>query len=358
MRPWLVTLLATASICTMTAADSTFISATDPVFTISGAAISELSTTGEVSARRFHRPIDMPGKGYGWDNPGTTVAFRSAARSGSVRLRYSAAHVSTSARNGIGLLVVDDAWRTATTFKDGNAAVVRPITTIDVPLPVPTATGEHRYCVVLPYGDSVEFLGATVASGATLTDDTQPPRPRWVAYGDSVTQGFDASHVGTGYTWQASQLRGWELLNLGLGGRVCTPGDAAAIAGLAPDLVTLAIGVNDWQGGIPPATYGQHLGQLLDQVHALRGTARIAVISPLWVGDDWKPAGARAPLADYRSAAAATVAARPWAQYVNGPDLIAPDRTLFNRTAVHPNDRGFAQMAEQLATRLFPPAAP
>ena len=357
-RGVVLALLLTTGATVMSAADPTFIAASDPGFTVSGAAISELVTEGDAVARRLHRPLDMPGKGYGWDNPGAEIAFRTAARSVSVRLRYSAAHISTSARNGIGLVVVDDAWRSATTFNDGNRAVQRAVTTIDVPLKVPAAAGEHRYRIVLPYGDSVDFLGASVESGASIAADDQPKRPRWVAYGDSVTQGFEASHIGTSYGWQVAQLRGWELLNLGLGGRVCVPGDASAIAGLAPDLVTIAIGVNDWQGGIPPATYGAHLATLLDQLNALRPATRIAVLSPLWVGDDWKPAGAKQPLADYRSAAEATVAARPWAQFVDGASLIAHERALFNRTAVHPNDQGFAQMAEHLAATLFPSVPP
>lgn len=34
---------------------------------------------------------------------------------------------------------------------------------------------------------------------------------------------------------------------------------------------------------------------------------------------------------------------------VDGPDLIDHDVALFDKVAVHPNDAGFAQMAERLA---------
>jgi hypothetical protein len=35
-----------------------------------------------------------------------------------------------------------------------------------------------------------------------------------------------------------------------------------------------------------------------------------------------------------------------------GPDLIAHDAALFDAVAVHPNDKGFAEMAERLAEQI------
>lgn len=37
---------------------------------------------------------------------------------------------------------------------------------------------------------------------------------------------------------------------------------------------------------------------------------------------------------------------------VEGPDLIDHDATFFDPVAVHPNDKGFAQMSERLAQQI------
>lgn len=349
--------LATSAI-TATAAEARLVPAGDPAFVVEGAGSCELVDDADGKRLRLKRPLDMPGKGYGWDNPGATVRFRSDARTLAVRLRFSEKHVSTSARNGTGLLLVDGAWKPGWTFDAGITTVQRAVAVVEPALPVPAAAGLHEYTVVMPYGDSVEFAGVLVGDAGTVSAPAARTRPRWVAYGDSVTQGFDGSHVGAGYPWQVAQRRGWEVVNLGLGGRTTTPADADAIAGLKPALVTVAIGVNDWQGGVPAATYGERLADLLRRLRSAAPAARIAVITPLWVGPSWKPDKATAPLEDYRVAARAAVKALrdgdQRLELVDGPGLIDQEPSLFNRVAVHPNDAGFAQMADRLAGRVFP----
>jgi hypothetical protein len=49
--------------------------------------------------------------------------------------------------------------------------------------------------------------------------------------------------------------------------------------------VTVAIGVNDWQGGADPHEFGGRLATLLRGLLATCAGSRIAVISALWVPD-------------------------------------------------------------------------
>ncbi|MHB1157030.1 MAG: hypothetical protein ACYC26_09335 [Phycisphaerales bacterium] len=46
-------------------------------------------------------------KGYGWDNPGTTIRFRTDATHVTALLYYNDKHISTTARNGAGIYLVD-----------------------------------------------------------------------------------------------------------------------------------------------------------------------------------------------------------------------------------------------------------
>src|SRR5581483_1123607 len=56
---------------------------------------------------RFDRVLDIPGKGYRWDNPGARIRFRTNATSVKVLLYFNELHISTSARNSQGLCLVD-----------------------------------------------------------------------------------------------------------------------------------------------------------------------------------------------------------------------------------------------------------
>lgn len=323
----------------------------DPAVEVNGACSVALVDDAAGRRLRFGRPVASPVTGYHWDNPGATLRFASAAGRITARLRYSEGHVSRTARNGTGLILVDGFWRPEWGFAHPAGGVSRDVRHIDVALPTPGDGAMHDYELVMPYGDSVEFCG--LDADAAIISPKPRLRARWVAYGDSVTQGFDASHVGTTYAWLVAQRRGWELLNLGIGGRCCTPDDAEAIAGCAADLITVAIGVNDWQCGTAPATYGSRLANLLSRLRAAAPAVRIAAITPLWVGPDWKPQQACAPLADYRTAAAAAAQGLD-VESIDGAGLIDHDPGMFNQVAVHPNDNGFAQMAGRLADRLFP----
>lgn len=314
----------------------------DPRIVVSGACATAIVDDAAGRRLRLVRPITVPASGYHCDNPGASIRFATAAGQVVAHLRYSEGHVSATARNGIGLMRVDGAWRPEWTFAAPTTAVRREVALVDAVLPAPGDGGVHVYELVLPYGDSVELRG--IAADAPLVPPPAWRRPRWVAYGDSVTQGFDASHVGATWAWQLAQAKGWELVNLGIGGRACTTSDAAAIAACSPDLVTIAIGVNDWQGGVPPAAYGQRLRALRAEVARLVPHARIAVLSPLWVAPAWRPAAATHPLADYRAEAGPDAIA--------GELLIDHDPALFNPVAVHPNDAGAAQMARRLADLL------
>lgn len=322
---------------------------------VEGSATSELVEDGDGRRLRLRRPIDMPGKGYGWDNPGATLRFSTDARHGELRLRYSEKHISTTARNGIGLILVDDAAKPAALVRPTATGVVRAVEIAAHPLPVPTTPGVHEYTYVMPYGDSVEIIGVAVEAGATVSPGPARQRPRWVVYGDSVTQGFEASNIGATWPWLCARTRGWELVNIAVGGRASNVPDADAVALARPDAVAVAIGVNDWQGGSPVATYRTNLSGFLDRLGKALPGVPVAVITPLWVSPTWKTAKPDgSTLAEYRAAATLT-ATEHGATVIDGTTLINPDAKLFAHTAVHPNDAGFAQMAERIAPLLPKP---
>ena len=311
----------------------------------------EVTADGAV---RFHRILDVPGRGYRWDNPGARVRFRTDARAITVHLHYSDKHTSPSARAPVGIFLIDGRSDPAWTFTTRTTTTLRPVEDHALELPVPAAGGFHDYALVLPYGDSVDFRGLTVDDTAKFAEPAERPALRYVAYGDSVTHGFTASHIGHTYAYRLAETRGWQLVNLGLGGRSARAAEGDVVGRLGGDIVTVLIGVNDWQGGTAPAAYREAMRGLLTRIRALQPGVPVYAITPLWVSERWKPTKARFPLEDYRAVLRSLVAELhdPALHLIEGPSLVDGDERNFDQVLVHPNDAGFAQMSERLARQI------
>ncbi len=302
----------------------------------------------------FDRQLDTPARGFRWDSPGTRMRWRTDAASVRALLRYTDRHTG-AARNSVGTYRIDGRGETEWVFTR-PALGVAPLVPIDFPAKCDGAM--HDYELILPYADSVELVGVEVGVGAHWARPAPRPPVRYLAFGDSVTQGFAASRITASYAFQVAERNGWQLLNLGIGGRGTNPDDAQVIGAIDAEIVSLALGVNDWQGGADLADFRSRYERLLAGIVAAQPRAQIFVLTPLWVPPSWQPAMVKHPLEAYRAIIRELVAphvAGGRVHAIDGPALIDADAALFDAVAVHPNDAGFAQMAERLAAAMRVP---
>ncbi len=283
---------------TLAAAEPVFVPADDQRLTYSdylNLAFVDSPARPGAKLARFSRPLDMPQKGYGSDNPGARLRFRTNSASVTVELFYNSLHVSKSARNPRGVYFIDGQTQPGWTFATQESAVVRPEETVKVALTAPAA-GAHDYELVMPYGDSTDVAGVWIEPGAELTAPTPRPAFRLLMYGDSITHGFTAADVTGSYTFKTAQLKNWQLLNLGLGGRASTVADGTVLGGVECDLVTVLLGVNDWQAGRPVEAYKKNMAGFIAAFRAKKPQTPIYFLTPLWVPESWQPKTAKQPL--------------------------------------------------------------
>ncbi|HEY3330431.1 MAG TPA: GDSL-type esterase/lipase family protein [Capsulimonadaceae bacterium] len=338
-------------------ADTKFVPANDPNIVYTGCVNQQFVADPDSPQRvisRFDRQFDIPGKGYRWDNPGASIRFRTDAALVVAHLYYSSLHTSASARNSKGVYSVDGAFGPSWTFQTQQSKVLREPETVNVTLSNGIKSGVHDYEIYLPYGDSVDFAGLDISDGATLVPTKPKSMVRYVAYGDSITHGFSATSVDKTYAFQVAKAKGWSLVNLGLGGRASNVPDGRLIGSLPADVITVLIGVNDWQAGAKLEQTQKNVSGFLNAVRVAHPTTPIYVITPLWVAPSWKPAGATIDLESYRQVLREIVAARNDANLhvIEGPSLIDHIATLFDVVAVHPNDAGLTMMAERLVQSI------
>ena len=214
--------------------------------------------------------------------------------------------------------------------------------------------------IILPYG------ALTTVSALYLSDDAEvlpaARRPvRWLAHGDSITQGAHALSPGMTYVHLVADALGWDALNLGFGGSAW--GDAVVAEYIASredwDALSIAIGTNTYGGSREPAApYGARYATFLDIIRRAHPGKPILCITPIWRMQDGPPEAPNAcgdPPRAYREAIREAVAARqgddPHLVLLDGLGLIGGSRGL-GVDLVHPDDHGMVAMAQGIAAVL------
>jgi lysophospholipase L1-like esterase len=189
------------------------------------------------------------------------------------------------------------------------------------------------------------------AIGGSL--EAAPKGPRWIAYGDSITEGWIASGPAFGWTAIAARQYGLDVVNLGYAGS-CRGEIASAeqIAALPADVISLAYGTNCWTRTPHSRTlFRTGLHAFLEIVRQKHPTTPIVVASPIIRPDaEATPNRLGATLADLRAEVEDLISVLHDAGAVNlhlvrGLPLLAghqlPD-------GVHPGDDGHHILAEAI----------
>jgi len=103
---------------------------------------------------------------------------------------------------------------------------------------------EARVMVYLPEGMKPTIVSISGVGGAI---EPAPPQPRWLAYGDSIAEGWIASGPAGAWPAIAGRTFGLDVVNLGYAGSA--RGElvsAEHVAGLDADVISITHGTNCW----------------------------------------------------------------------------------------------------------------
>jgi lysophospholipase L1-like esterase len=297
---------------------------------------------------RVDRPIADEG-GLGADAPGVFLELVTDAAALTVHLQRNGRHLRQDAINSNLVLTGEGKVLASGKIPDGVTAEY------DWAVTLPHVSAPRPLRFHFPYGDAVDLLGLTLPPGTRiLAPHHDMPGIRWLACGDSITQGFHATSALTNYPTLVGAERGWETCNAGIGGRCVEAADGAALAGIPVDIVTVLLGFNDYYHQRSPADCQRNYTTILRALRSGGAPRRpIVVITPLW-SSHVMASGQSHRLAEYRRAitAAAQSIADPALEIIAGESLIPPQSEFFT-DGIHPNDAGFKILANNLA-RLLP----
>src|SRR5579871_1969422 len=202
--------------------------------------------------------------------------------------------------------------------------------------------GDGRCIVYLPESLRPTVVGVTPVDGSI---EPAPPQPRWLAYGDSIAEGWVAT--APSLPWPAVAGRAFELDVVNCGYAGAARGEMASAEQLArvpADVIVVCHGTNCWTR-IPPSAAMVAAGMdafltVLRQGHA---TTPIVLVSPV-VRPDAEDTENRlgATLADLRAAIEEVAVDRGDVTLVPGLPLLDPSLLA---DGIHPGDAGHAVMA-------------
>ncbi|MHC4445748.1 MAG: SGNH/GDSL hydrolase family protein [Planctomycetota bacterium] len=211
-----------------------------------------------------------------------------------------------------------------------------------------------NYEIVCPRYSNVGFAGLELDDGASLSACAPTQKPRYVAFGDSITvlAGTDGASD-TSFAWNLARYKGWELFNLAVGASGVGSPIGSMLDNESFDVATVLWGYNDWGTNDLPL-YESQYNQFLDNLRQ-HHSEPVYCITPIYsstvIPQEYT-------LDDYRNAVRQIVATRRAAGdanlfVINGEDLTTAD-DLYD--GIHFSNPGAANFADILMDFVMLPA--
>ncbi|MGW5863642.1 GDSL-type esterase/lipase family protein [Streptomyces sp. NPDC055239] len=239
-----------------------------------------------------------------------------------------------------------------------NAPAVFTLLADEDAIDTPASPGDEcRTLIHLPYPEGEFTLHLPEAlrpalHGVRPVDGTLTPaarRPRWLVYGDSITEGWSVSRPHLAWPALAGRALGVESVNLGYAG--AARGELASaeqLASLEADLLTVAFGTNCWSR--TPHSAGllyETTRAFLDLLRRGHPDAPLLVVSPVVRPDaETTPNALGATLGDLRSAVE-RAAVDAGAGLLPGSGLLHAGHLV---DGVHPGDEGHELLAKAVVS--------
>lgn len=236
----------------------------------------------------------------------------------------------------------------------------------------------------------LDLAAVTELRGLRADGEVRAPEPiavrRWVHHGSSISHCAHASSPRHAWPTRVAADAGVELTNLGFSGNAQLDGFVAqTIADLPADLISLKIGINIVDGDtMRERTYLAALHSFLDTIRSGHPRTPILLISPIhcplledhpgplrWVVADGSVGPEIVERSELLSHGALTLQRvrelndevvrkrqDPALTYLSGLELLATDDAACLSDALHPDDEGFALMADRFLRFAFERGGP
>ena len=210
--------------------------------------------------------------------------------------------------------------------------------------------GENAVKIYFPNLNALAVRNVELENAATFRSVRK--KINYVAYGDSITHGYNAVTPSLSYMNLVAAELDAEGYNLGIGGEIFEPQMLDEKYPVKADVVTVAYGTNDWSH-TEPADDEIRRRKFFEGLLKIHKGAKIFVLLPIWRGNGGeeriKPYGT---LNDYRDMFRKELEQYPEITVIEGIHLVPNHPNFYAADVLHPNALGFTQYAKNLLKEM------
>lgn len=209
--------------------------------------------------------------------------------------------------------------------------------------------GKKTITIYMPWSVSVSIKEFLIDYGASLIPKKYDKRI--LIFGDSITQGYDATEPENTYASRICELLNAEGINKAIGGECFFPELAEMNEDFVPEYITVAYGTNDWYK-TNRACFEKNSKEFFISLRKKYPTAIIYAISPIWRKESeeklngWNFRDVACHIKEIACEVENII-------FIDGFDFVPHESKYFADLRLHPNDDGFLYFWENLYAKAW-----
>ena len=209
---------------------------------------------------------------------------------------------------------------------------------------------KKHVCVHLPWSCSSDIIEISIDDEATVVPVKKSRK--MLCYGDSITQGYDATYASNSYASKLTTALNAETRNKGIGGEIFRP-ELAKLKDedFTPDIITVAYGTNDWATEVSRDTFCANIDAFFGSLTQNYSNAKVFAIAPIWRAD-WQDSHSFGEFLQIKEELSKVSNRYSNITLIDGFNFVPANCELFSDKYLHPNDDGFLYYANSLITEL------
>ena len=205
--------------------------------------------------------------------------------------------------------------------------------------------GVKRVRIQFPWSVASSLVSLELDNGAMAVPVLK--KRKILMFGDSITQGYDASRPELAYAVRLADFLSADAINKGIAGEQFFGRLATLKEDFTPDLITVAYGTNDWRHGTKER-FVRECTAFFKNLRESYPDTKIIALTPLWRVDIDNEQVIGEPLSFVTKFIKQTVRETENAVFIDCINLIPHRPKHYQTDGVHPIDSGFENYANNL----------
>ena len=209
--------------------------------------------------------------------------------------------------------------------------------------------GQKEVCIHLPWSVCSILQELSLDDGAFL--EPVKKSKKLIAFGDSITQGYDSLHPSNRYIAQLSDAMDAEEACKAIGGECFCPKLVKLHDNITPDYITVAYGTNDWRK-TSLEDFKRRCREFFEELVHVYPNAEIFVITPIWRKDCLEEYSCG--LFDDMEIIIRNITKNyDNITCISGRKAVPEDENMYGDLRLHPNDKGFLHYYKSIVDEVL-----